>query len=370
MPSPLRKVIFVRSPYIVTINESSQTSSKINIFIHKGNEALPAQPTYTISKDAPSTTQTANYYNIAPYIKEAFDYSKPVTPLSPTDEDYNNWRLVRVSRYKNNGVFLDDIDFIAVNGYTNYLDGVNKSTTITTDNFQYVVPLINTDVPQIREINSDNYFNLLLINSGDYDNIYVMYYDATKAGSGTKIGELQITNTSIAQLYRNVKIPLSLGATKYQRVEITYGNENKVTMATIYSNTEEECKYTPMLCSFINKYGGWQFVTFFKANEKKIDIKAKEYKLLPENVAYDVYKGEGQMFNFELNESVKVNTGWVEEYFAIILKELMTSETILLDEKPVTLKTMNATLKQNLKDKNINYEVEFNYNYNQINNVV
>ena len=367
MPSPIREVIFVRSPYIIVVDEASQTSSKINIFIHKGNQSLPATPTYTLSKDAPSTTQTANYYNIAPYLKEAFDFSNPVTPISPADEDLNNWRLVTIDRYKNN-TYINSTNYIAVNGYTNYLDGVNKSTTITNDDFQYVVPLINTYVPQIREINSYNYFNLLMINSEDYDNIYAQYYDVTKPD--TLLAEFQLTNTAITNLYRNVKVPISYGLTKNQRCEITYGNEDKITMATIYSSTEEECKYTPMVCSFINKYGGWQFVTFFKANEKKIDVKAKEYKLLPENIAYNTYKGEGSMFNFEMNESVKVNTGWVEEYFSIILKELMSSETILLDDKPVLLKTMSSTLKQTLKDKNINYELEFNYNYNQINNVV
>jgi hypothetical protein len=48
----------------------------------------------------------------------------------------------------------------------------------------------------------------------------------------------------------------------------------------------------------------------------------------------------------------------------------MTSETILLDGKPVKLKTMTTDLKTSLQDKMINYQIEFEYNYNQINSVI
>jgi hypothetical protein len=54
----------------------------------------------------------------------------------------------------------------------------------------------------------------------------------------------------------------------------------------------------------------------------------------------------------------------------------MVSETILLYDyeteitKPVKLKTMTTDLKTSLQDKMINYQIDFEYNYNQINNVI
>jgi hypothetical protein len=75
-------------------------------------------------------------------------------------------------------------------------------------------------------------------------------------------------------------------------------------------------------------------------------------------------------------QSIKVNTGWVEEYYNELIKDLMVSETIILydyeteTQKPVKLKTMTTDLKTSLQDKMINYQIEFEYNYNQINNVI
>jgi hypothetical protein len=46
------------------------------------------------------------------------------------------------------------------------------------------------------------------------------------------------------------------------------------------------------------------------------------------------------------------------------------SETVLLDNKPVNVKTKSTALKTRLKDKNINYTIEFDYSYNLINDVV
>jgi hypothetical protein len=49
--------------------------------------------------------------------------------------------------------------------------------------------------------------------------------------------------------------------------------------------------------------------------------------------------------------------------------ELMTSETILLDNEPATLKDKSLQKKTRLKDKMINYEMNFEYSFNLINDV-
>jgi hypothetical protein len=46
------------------------------------------------------------------------------------------------------------------------------------------------------------------------------------------------------------------------------------------------------------------------------------------------------------------------------------SEVVLLDNKPVIVKSTSSDYKTHLKDKNINYEIEFEYNYGLINDVI
>jgi hypothetical protein len=53
-----------------------------------------------------------------------------------------------------------------------------------------------------------------------------------------------------------------------------------------------------------------------------------------------------------------------------LIQDLLLSETVLLDGKPVEVKTQATTLKTSLQDKNINYEIEFDYAFNLINNVI
>jgi len=48
----------------------------------------------------------------------------------------------------------------------------------------------------------------------------------------------------------------------------------------------------------------------------------------------------------------------------------MLSEVVLLDNKPVTLKTNQTSLKTTIQDKNINYTIDFEYAYNLLNNVI
>jgi hypothetical protein len=69
-----------------------------------------------------------------------------------------------------------------------------------------------------------------------------------------------------------------------------------------------------------------------------------------------------------------LNTGWVDEYYSDSITELLLSEKVLLvisgRHTPVTVKTQSSDLKTILKDKNINYEIEFEYAFNLINDAV
>jgi hypothetical protein len=69
-------------------------------------------------------------------------------------------------------------------------------------------------------------------------------------------------------------------------------------------------------------------------------------------------------------QSIRINTGWVDENNSELIQDLLLSETILLDLKPVTIKTEGTELKTSLNNKMINYEMEFDYSFDLINNVV
>lgn len=359
------EIIRVRSPYFITVNETSQTSSKIELFIwHKG-ETEPATPTYTLSKNAPSTTQRANTYNISNYIKENIDIIAPTVTNIVAEESVNMWAYCRVKRYATvAGVesLLNNVVYIGLNGYTDYSNGYNFS--FPTNNLVLVNGKITRYYYLKTGYSDGSYFNYFMQETSPNDNIEVRYYDKSNT---------LIATTSLASdddyLYRIPYTINNVGLVNGGYVTI-YNVTDADEIETIFSEPLCEPKYKPVVCSYINANGGWQYLTFFKAKSEIFESKSKDYNLLPNAVDYNELRGQSKAFNFVATKSIKINTGWVDENYSLLIQELFNSETILLDNLPVKLKTTSFELKTSLKDKMINYEIDFEYNYNQINNVI
>ena len=364
------EVIFVRSPYFIEIDEASQVESKVEMFIwHKG-ETEPATPTYTLSKKAASTTQTKNIYNISNYAKEYIDIVSPTTVGGGiVQENNNNWCYVKIKRYKATTIgtytLLDTTTYAALNGYTDYLNGYNAS--INTTFIPMNVFQLNKEYKYYESGNGDfPYLTFFIDYTNDADEYLVTY--SNLESSPTTSDVLFLSGDAEEQYL--FSIPINEGTLDFIdgcKVEIL---KNDVVIATYIFKAECETKYNPLRINYINRFGVWDFITFFKARTQQWEVKNKEYQLLPNDVNYNPLRGESKAFNYEAKQTIKINTGWLYEYYNELIKDLMTSETILLDNKPVKLKTMSTDLKTSLQDKMINYQIEFEYNYNQINNVI
>lgn len=322
------KKIFIRSPYFIEVDEVDQTSAKIEVFLWNKGTTEPTTPNYTFTKQIPSPTQTKLYWNVS---NLAQSFIKPIAPVNvsvPTEENVNTWCYMRVISYSDDVEILDEV-YVCLNGYTNYLDGYNQSTTDT------IVPLFNTSIKNYVKDFDTNYVSFFL-EEENYDTSYD-YVDVT---------EPAIWKFPILQATENVE--------------------------TSFFYAEELCepKYTPIVCTFINRFGGWQYLTFFKANSQGIDVKSKDYNLLPSSIDFNPLQGVKQRFNFQGTQKIKCNTGWVDENYSELIQDLMLSEVVLLDNKPAIVKSQSFDIKTHLKDKNINYEIEFEYNYGLINDVI
>lgn len=331
------KKIFVRSPYFIEVDEIDQLEVKLEIYLWNKGTTEPTTPTYSITEKVPSSLQTKISLNISNYAK---DFIKPIAPVNisvPTEENVNTWCYMRVVSYSDD-VEVADETFVCLNGYNAYSVGYNYSTT------DVVVPLLNTDI-NLKTSTGFNYINVWIENSDDYvwEGNDEYFFTTTESG----IWKLNYD-------YGNFALRLDGGT-------------------DIFSiNTEQLCepKYTPITCGFINRFGGWQFITFFKANSQSIDVSSKDFNLLPNSVDYNVLQGQKQGFNFQGKQKIKCNTGWVEENYSELIQDLLLSEIVLLDNKPAIVKSQSFDIKTHLKDKNINYEIEFEYNYGLINDVI
>lgn len=386
-------IIYTRSPYFITVNESGQVGSKIELRIWNGATPAPTPATYTFSKSIASATQIENVYNISPFVKEYIDNIAPIYSSAELDST-TMWANVQVKRYKETSVgsyiLLDTTTYLGTNGYTSFTDGYNYTNPsnvfmLLSDNTKEIKYDISKDIPYVN----------ILVNRGEFDTLTATYTDL----AGLNPTVVTYTSTKGA-----IKIPLSILDSDYAdgnyckidaedntlvsnfkaRVLADSGTFEAGTcmVSTIDSIADTELqyiykvvpvcepKYSPVVCSFINRYGGWEFLTFFKARKDDINVKGSNYNLLPDTLNYNYQRGQSKSFNLNGKQTVKLNTGFVPENYSSSIQDLLLSETILLNGLPVELKTQSANLKTSLNDKNINYELDFEYSYNLINNVI
>lgn len=355
-------IIYSRSPYFITVNESAQVGSKIELRLWNGTGSAPTTATYTFSKPIASTTQTENVYNISPFIKEYIDNIAPIYSEDETDST-DMWVNVQVKRYKETSVgvysLLDTTTYLGTNGFTSFLNGYNftnssNSFMLLSDNTKEIFYDITKDFPYVD----------ILINITEGDTIEAKYKDLR--------GRNEEVVNYIAEKGM-LKIPFTTTNIKYYKgntLDIVYTSGEDVTIYSYKVTPVCEPKYSPVVCSYINRFGGWQFLTFFKAQSNNISVKGSNYNLLPDSIDYNTSKGQSKSFNINGKQSVKLNTGFVPENYFDLIQDLLLSETVLLDNKPVEVKTQASQVKTSLMDRNINYEIEFDYSFNLINNVI
>jgi hypothetical protein len=359
-------LIFVRSPYMISVNETGQTGAKVKLYIWNFGDTEPTIPTYTLSKDIPSTTQLELNFNISNYAREFIDNINPSYPPHSSyisQESNKSSCYVKVKRYKTvSGVdtLLDTNTYTATNGFTKYEDGLNSSLNSNiislTDKSKTIYYDRNQEYPYINVFAELNTGQTIKFQWEELDGSYLD--DSTQTATTANLYEINVSVTqdgadfSPGNLLKIIDVD-----------GITVIDSFKVMPVC-------EPKYSPVVCSYINRRGGWQFLTFFKAQTNTISTKGSTYRMMPSQLDYNIYQAQTKSFNINGQQSVKLNTGWVDENYSDLITDLLLSETILLDGKPVELKTTSSDLKTSLKDKMINYEIEFDYAFNLINDVV
>lgn len=175
---------------------------------------------------------------------------------------------------------------------------------------------------------------------------------------------------SNANRFTNIKRQIRVGNTN----KLHYYNSsiNKI-IETDADNTiiEETCELIlePQLVQFINRYGGLDFIWFFKMRTDSISTESKEYKLLQPTMAYDTTIGQNAKYNFNGKQSVKMNTGFVNENYNELIQDLILSEKVWINSIPAIVKSSGTEFKTQIRNKNINYEIEFEYAFDLINNM-
>jgi hypothetical protein len=356
------KVISTRSPFQISVGDPTAIASKVELFIWNKGTAMPTFPTNVMSENIPSVTQLEMTYNISPFIVEYINQIEPnKSSTTVTVESNSNWAYCFAKAYYTTDgstftLFSEDL-YVCLSSFTNTSAGANFDIS----NYQYVLLTPDDKIKITTYTNfAIPYYNFVC-ERDTVNNYIVKYYNA----AGSVINSQTILTAGAIEEY-NFRIPLAYTSASVQ-MKIFLG-------ATLIHEVDcellLECKYTPNNVDFVNSYGGWQSLVFFKASQDSIDIKSTDYNLMQSNWNYNPKIGQSKTMNTNGQQTVKCNSGWVDENYDLLIRDLLLSETILLNGKPVTVKTKQTNYKTYLKDKNINYTIDFEYSNNLINNIV
>lgn len=390
------KAIFVRSPYSIVVDFATQVETKLELYLWNKPNSSPITPTYTFSMPIPSTTQRTAYYNVANECQEFIDNINPTYTDGSQLEQNSMWSYAKViTSYRTvaggSWTQYSNETFICLYGYSEYAQGVNYSLTqeitmlnsnVSTQNIPQSVGLrftVDTNITRIDStlITADRFSTVIDYSStlDPYVNVVIQQASGVTYAivyqNNFKTVTIPITTVGTETL---IKIPLEPTSYIYTDPYTVSLQRNSVFVTTnVFSRLITpicEPKYTPLLCSFINKLGGWENLWLMKLSENSVTSKGTDYNISPSTFNYNIYKGQSKSFNRNGKKSTKTNTGWVDETTGVLITELLMSETILLNNEPVMLKGESQIIKQWVKDKNINYTLDFESKNNLINNVV
>ena len=106
----------------------------------------------------------------------------------------------------------------------------------------------------------------------------------------------------------------------------------------------------------------------------KVPASARNNKVLGSSrqgvYSYSTTEHQVQRYNTRGEEFMTLSSGFVPEGFSEVIKQLLLSEYVWVDGKPVIVITPEQEMQKQINKGLINYFVEFRYSNNIINNVI
>ena len=350
--------ILTRSPYyfVATPTTGYITQAYVDLRIWSGDLVTdrPTSPTYEITKEALTGSDSEIVFELSSLIRDYYVHNRDAYDDVLTTFADCLWVEVQYFTIDTGGLnAVVTNTYLASDGYGYFTEGYNPQPDLATDKtiflpkytlygagyaYAYYALFVNSD-----EITGwDNY----------YDGVYGGGYGiSASTESNRKIIYVDEIRTDTMGLL--TKIILKNGTTDLYTINFEY---------------IEYCKFTPRQIKFYNKDGLLQVFYAGAKSSEELKTNRESYKAdLGYN--YSVEKHQMQNFNTNGNESITLNTDWIPESQNEIIKQILLSELIWIDDIPVNISTSSVQYKTKQNDRMINYTMTFDYSANVIQDV-
>ena len=375
-------IIRTRSPFFIrTPQEADANLSyfQINITIASGVLGVAGCPanlgTFTLQKK-PLTGEDSVSFDISElvndFIEQKFINNTPLTGYNVSADTQSVWVTVVTSARESDGTIIGSTtttNYLAQENYNDFKDGVNYTTE----------PLVMISGNYIQYNKGDYIY--LPVNVEKVSSVIFMYNSSVISTYG--VSDNGNANQKIDYAYY-LTTNQEINTIRYVADDVAY---------TITVKQIEECKYPVHKIVFLNRWGAFQDLYFFKKSVESLESRSENFNRsifqarqvyyteregeCDENYNYNVYSTTAhakKTFNANATESISLNTGFVPESMNPYFEELMVSEYVwLIDENdvvyPVNLKDSSFTYKTGLNDRLINYTMNFEKSFDLVNNI-
>ena len=355
-------IINARNPYFVSVTNSTLAYATLDIEIYDGVKTsdFTGTPTYSLRKQIIGTS-TEISFEFAELIRDYLDLG---FTGNYTTSAQSSCRWVRhiLTAFDGNGTQLSqstNID-LAFDGYGYFEQGssysIQNKGVFMTNRTMYIPTGLEA---RIQVFTSQ-------------DSSLAPTVKFKRNGATITTHNLTYSEESEDQI-------VSLSETNIDTITVDYSGDGGLATDTITVNQLDECKYTPFKVTFINKFGVLQDMYFFKKSVENITTKRESYKsnTLQSNNTYNTYNHTKRDFNITANQSISLSSGFVDESFNDVFKELLLSEKVWITKLvngsttvlAINIKTSNITYKTSVNDRLVEYTIEFEDSFNVINNI-
>jgi hypothetical protein len=376
--------INVRSPYFVNLSTTNLVSAKIEIHIYEGaaNTSWQLTPQYTLTSTAINEKVSFEIAElIKDYIPAAFSGTYPNSILA-ADDNTTVYVDYRITETLTTGVAaaVVTLGVRAFYGYGYFEEGANpqllqgylqsNTTILKSDDDALRIPVDNEKTTSVAFFNKGEQIHTWTPTAGLKIQDQIAYV-STASADVDNYRERVLTSNGIFEDNPCIQAFLR-NDTIYPVDEVII---NAIEGATVL-NIENivECKYTPYKLTFINKFGAYQDIYFFKNSKLAMTTEKDKYKSnILNNGTYETYNAQVRLLSKNANQRLTLNSGYYPESNNEIFKQLFLSDKVWIEYNDKTLavniENNNIDYKTSLTDSLINYTIDVSFAFDTINNI-
>ncbi len=371
-----------RSPYFIFVDGTGVDYVKLDIYVYSGDQGeagaggdRPTDPTYVVKSTFVNDEASIDVSELVnDYIETNFNgiYSQEIY-----------WVDIIETKYLNDAVDGTPVEsrFRGFRGYGYFEDGrlpqlqqnvlLSNQKILKLDDEALIVPIDTENTVRVTfEDESGDIYTTSV--SSSTDSSEQVQYVSNVVTTSKSFESRVLSNGGIfeqGQCLLDFNDEFNVFPTKRVYVEDSSGDVD-----VLYVENISECKYEPHKITFVNRFGAYQDLWFFKTSKLKMNVEQKSFRAntLVQG-SYDTSKHQYKTLFKKGKQSLSLSSGFYPEEYNEVFKQLVLSEDVWINYEgntlPVNIKSSDMKFKTKINDYLIEYNIELEFAYDTINSV-